>query len=99
MRPTPHVRRPSRVRAWFARMRLLGPAGWPALLVSAVGLALRVEHALTFNGPLRGADYVRHFSGVYWMMHHWRAFSFDPEVNWSISSYPPLWYMAGAVLY
>ena len=89
----------SRVGPWLSRLRALGPAGWPVLLASVIGLALRLEFAATFNGKLRGADYERHFSGVYWMMHHWRAFNFDPEVNWTISNYPPGWYMTGAVVY
>ncbi len=80
-------------------MRAWGPAGWPVLLASLVGLALRIEFAETFNGSVRGADYGRHFSGMYWTLHHWRAFNFDPEVNWTVSYYPPGWYMTAALLY
>ena len=80
-------------------MRALGPAGWPVLLLSAIGLALRLQFAATFDGTVRGADYTRHFSGVYWMLHHWRAFNFDPDVNWTVNSYPPGWYFTGAIMY
>jgi len=90
---------PSRFGAWLSRLRERGAAGWPVLLVSVIGLALRVDYAITFNGPKRGADYERHYSGVYWMMEHWRPFDFTPEVNWTISYQGPLWYMAAAVLF
>jgi Dolichyl-phosphate-mannose-protein mannosyltransferase len=83
---------------WLSQMRARGPAGWPALFVSAIGLALRIEHAITFDGPKRGADYGRHLDGVHWMMHHWRPFDFTPDVNWTISYQPPLWYVLSAVL-
>src|SRR4051794_38053394 len=90
--------KPTRFGAWLSRMRARGAAGWPVLLVSAVGLALRIDYAATFNGPKRGADYSRHFEGVYWMMHHWRPFFFTPEVSWTTTYQGPLWYMASAVL-
>lgn len=76
----------------------MGAAGWLALAVSAVGLALRIEHACTFNNVKHGADYDRHVAGVDWMMHHWRPFDFTPDISWTISYQAPLWYAVGALL-
>jgi hypothetical protein len=75
----------------------IGLAGWLALAVSILGLALRVEHAYTFDGPGRGSDYASHVEGVYWMLKHWRPFNFTPEVPWSVRYQPPLWYAVGAL--
>lgn len=59
---------------------------------------LRVEHAITFDGPKRGADYDRHVQGVRWMMSHWRPFDFTPEVDMTIGYQGPLWYMLAGVI-
>jgi Dolichyl-phosphate-mannose-protein mannosyltransferase len=66
--------------------------------ISALGLALRVEHALTFNGPKRGADYAANVHGVYWMMAHWRPFDFTPQVSVQVGYQPPLWFALGALI-
>lgn len=68
-----------------------------ALLVSLLGLALRVEHALTFDGPGRGADYRVNVHGAYWMLAHWRPFDFTPEVSTQVGYQPPLWFALGAL--
>jgi hypothetical protein len=69
-----------------------------ALLVTLLGFALRVEHALTFDGPARGADYAAHLEGVRWMLEHKRSFNFDPSAHYQVRSYPPLWYAVSAVI-
>ncbi len=66
------------------------------VMVSLIGFALRLEHALTFDGPLRGADYEAHVPGVRWMMHHYRPFNFTQEVSGQVRYQPPLWYALGA---
>lgn len=57
--PAAHSTRTS----WTARARVRvsgwGLPVWLALAVSALGLALRIEHAITFDGLGRGADYDR----------------------------------------
>lgn len=68
------------------------------IAVSLLGLALRLEHAHTFDGPGRGSDYAAHIQGVRWMGEHMRAFDFSQLVPWSIGYQPPLWYMLGALL-
>ncbi|HYQ44985.1 MAG TPA: hypothetical protein VER11_23525 [Polyangiaceae bacterium] len=95
----PGARPGTRVGAWLSRLREWGAAGWPVLLVSVIGLALRIDYAISFDGPHRGADYERHYSGVYWMIHNWRPFFYTPEVNWTINYQGPLWYMAAGVLF
>ena len=67
-----------------------------ALAISALGLFLRIEHALTFDGPRRGSDYAVYMQGVRWMLEHKRAFDFDPSLNGQVNYQPPLWYAAGA---
>lgn len=84
-----------------ARLCRTDAAGLLMLAVSALGLALRVEHAHTFDGLARGSDYQAHLAGVRWMLQHWRPFSFNPDLgvyNWSIGYQPPLWYAIGAVI-
>jgi hypothetical protein len=68
------------------------------IAATALGLWLRIEHAFTFDGPGRGADYAVHLSGVRWMAEHWRAFNLDATVNYQVRSYPPLWYAVSAVI-
>jgi hypothetical protein len=70
-----------------------------AIAISALGLFLRIEHALTFDGPKRGSDYGVYVHGVHWIGKHKRPFWFDPSVNGQISYQPPLWYAAGSVLF
>jgi hypothetical protein len=87
--------------ALSGRWRVLAHRSVPVLLAwvaSALGLALRVEHALTFDGLKRGADYERHVSGVVWMMTHWHPFDFTPALDPSISYQSPLWYFAAALI-
>ena len=60
------------------RLRVaLGEASLPVVLavaVTLIGLGLRVEHALTFDGPGRGSDYAVYVEGVRWMRDHHRPF-------------------------
>lgn len=70
-----------RFQEWIAR---IGWAGWAALAVSMFGLALRIEHAVTFDGPGRGSDYASNVEGVYWMLKHWRGARGLREV-WELS--------------
>jgi hypothetical protein len=63
----------------------------------ALGAFLRVEHAITFDGPSRGSDYGVHLDGVRWMAEHWRPFFADPTVNAQVNVYPPLWYALAAL--
>jgi hypothetical protein len=79
----------------FARVGLVGVL---SLAVTLLGLGLRVEHALTFDGPGRGADYAVNLGGVHWMLHHWRPFNFTPEVSTQVGYQPPLWFALGAVI-
>jgi hypothetical protein len=71
---------------------------WVESAIFVLGLALRVEHAVTFDGPFRGSDYGAHLQAVRWMGEHWRAFDFDPGVNGQASFYPPLWYALAALV-
>lgn len=74
---------------------------WPialALLVTALGLLLRVEHALTFDGVRRGSDYNVHIAGVHWMLEHKRPFYFAPDLSPQVGYQAPLWYALGAVV-
>ncbi len=81
----------------IARVRI-GLPGALAIGVSVLGLALRLEHAITFDGPGRGADYDAHLAGVRWMLQHWRPFDLDPTAHHQIRGYPPLWYALSAVI-
>ena len=78
----------ARPRAW----------AWTMLAISLLGLALRVEHASTFDHVHRGSDYNVHLLGVRWMQTHWRPFFFSPSVNNQVRCYPPLWYFLSAVI-
>jgi len=69
-----------------------------AVAVTLLGLALRAEHALTFDGPGRGADYKVNVHGVHWMLANKRPFFFTPEVSTQVGYQPPLWFAAGAVI-
>jgi hypothetical protein len=71
---------------------------WLILLVSLLGLALRVEHALTFDQVHRASDYDVHLLGVRWMEQHWRPFFHSGSVNYQVRSYPPLWYFLSALI-
>lgn len=72
--------------------------GWLMLAVALLGLALRVEHAWTFDQAHRASDYTGHLPGVRWMQEYWRPFFHDPSVNYGVRSYPPLWYFLSALL-
>lgn len=90
-----------RMKARLSRWRTPRPA-LPAVvvvLVSALGLALRVEHALTFDGPARGSDYDVYLQGVRWMGAHWRPFDFDPSLPSGARYQPPLWFAAAAAVW
>ncbi|MEY4581756.1 MAG: hypothetical protein RL701_6459 [Pseudomonadota bacterium] len=88
----------SRVATTSAVRRAAWLAAACAVAVSLLGLALRVEHALTFDGPKRGADYAVNVKGVYWMSTHWRPFDFTPEVSTQVGYQPPLWFALGAII-
>ncbi len=85
-------------RSLFARLAAPVKPGWLILAVCLLGLVLRVEHALTFDGPGRGSDYAVYMQGIRWMLEHHRPFNFDPTVNYQVRYQPPLWYAAGAVV-
>ncbi|HWO12841.1 MAG TPA: hypothetical protein VNN80_25255 [Polyangiaceae bacterium] len=84
------------------RLRVaLGEASLPVVLavaVTLIGLGLRVEHALTFDGPGRGSDYAVYVEGVRWMRDHHRPFNFTETVNYQVRYQPPLWYALGAIV-
>lgn len=85
----------------LSRLRHIDLASLLMVAVSLLGLALRVEHAITFDGLGRGSDYETHMAGVRWMLQHGRPFSFSPDLgryNWSIGYQPPLWYALGAAI-
>ncbi len=90
------------MESWLNRAReflgRIGLAGWLCLAVSILGLALRLEHAITFDGPTKGSDYDANISGVYWMLENQRPFDFTPEVHWSVRYQPPFWSAVGAML-
>lgn len=65
-------------------------AHWLALGLSLFGLFLRVEHALTFDGPARGSDYAVYVDGVRWMQEHRRSFDLDPTASLNVRYQPPL---------
>ena len=73
-------------------------AGVLSVLVTVLGLVLRVEHALTFDGPGRGADYAVNLHGVRWMLEHRRPFDFTEQVSVQVRYQPPIWYALGAVI-
>jgi len=79
-------------------LRALGLPGILAIAISLLGLSLRIEHALTFDGPKRGADYAANMSGVYWIREHKERFHFHRGINSQVQYYPPLWFAAGAVV-
>jgi hypothetical protein len=79
-------------RSWF------GLAGVLSVAVTILGLGLRVEHALTFDGPHRGADYAVNLHGVRWMLAHRRPFDFTKQVSVQVRYQPPIWYALGAVI-
>jgi hypothetical protein len=85
----------AKVRAALARVGL--PAA-VAIFLTALGLFLRVEHALTFDGPARGSDYAVYLEGVRWTIEHKRAFFFDPSVNYQARYQPPLWFAISGVI-
>lgn len=68
------------------------------VVVSLIGFALRLEHTLTFDGPLRGADYAVNVDGMRWMIQHHRPFDFTDQVSAQVRYQPPLWYALGAVI-
>jgi hypothetical protein len=85
----------SRIRGAFTG------AGAPWLLmwaVSLLGFALRLEHALTFDGLAKGSDYAAQIAGLRWMIAHPRPFGFTHDVPWSIGYQPPLWYGLSAAI-
>lgn len=69
-----------------------------AIAITLVGLALRIEHALTFDGPLRGSDYGVYVQGARWMSTHWRPFNFTGEVSYQVRYQPPFWYFVAALI-
>jgi hypothetical protein len=79
-------------------VRALGLPGVLSIAISLLGLSLRIEHALTFDGPKRGADYAANMSGVHWIREHKTRFDFNKGINVQVQYYPPLWFAAGAVL-
>jgi hypothetical protein len=87
--------------SWQERIRNhiahLGAAEVLMIAVTVLGLGLRIEHALTFDGPLRGADYAVHLDGVRWMLAHHRPFDFTKDVSIQTQYQPPLWYALGAL--
>ncbi len=85
----------TRVRYSLAR---IGPPAWIALAVSLLGLVLRIEHAMTFDGLARGSDYESNVAGVRWMLHNMRPFDFTPQMPWSVRYQPPLWSAFAAVV-
>lgn len=85
----------SRIRAAFARADTAVLLIWA---VSLLGFALRVEHALTFDGPLKGSDYAAEIAGLRWMMENHRPFGFTYQLPEGIGYQPPLYYALGAVV-
>src|SRR5262245_27983664 len=93
---------PSEPASWKARLAsrgraMVGPAVL-MLVVSVVGFALRLEHAITFDGPDRGSDYAVYVQGVRWMWEHWRPFDFDRSVPYQVRYQPPFWYAFSAIV-
>jgi hypothetical protein len=90
---------PARVSSYAPRVsHRVGLAGALAVAVSLLGLALRIEHALTFDGPGRGADYAVFSQGMHWMLQHRRPFDFTPEVSVQVGYQPPLFFALGATI-
>jgi hypothetical protein len=69
-----------------------------AIAISALGLGLRVEHALTFDGPFRGSDYAVTLDGVRWTQAHLAPFFNDPSANLYVRYQPPLWFFVSAAI-
>ena len=80
-------------------LQALGVPGVLAIAISLLGLSLRIEHAVTFDGPNRGSDYAANMSGVHWMRIHKRPFDYRRDLNTQVMYYPPLWFAASGVLY
>jgi hypothetical protein len=87
---------PSRARS---ALRALGVPGVLAIAISLLGLSLRIEHALTFDGPNRGSDYAVNMSGVHWMRIHKQRFDFRRDLHTQVMYQPPLWFAASGVMY
>jgi hypothetical protein len=68
------------------------------LTMTMLGLYLRVEHAMTFDGPTRGSDYGVYVHGVRWMMEHRETFDFNPQVPYQVRYQPPGWFAFGAIV-
>jgi len=66
------------------------------VLVGLAGLALRIEHALTFDGPGRGSDYLAAMRGVRWVLEH--GAPFDASAPLQVNHYPPLWFALSALM-
>lgn len=67
-----------------------------ALGLSALGLALRVHLARTFDGPVRGSDYDEYMRGVRWVLEHHRIF--DAALSIQHGFHTPGWYVMGALV-
>jgi hypothetical protein len=80
-------------------VRALGLPGILAIAISLLGLSLRIEHAVTFDGPRRGSDYEANMSGVHWMRIHKQPFDYRRDLHTQVMYYPPLWFVASGVLY
>jgi hypothetical protein len=86
------------LKQFGARARAWGLPGALAVAVILLGLGLRLEHMLTFDGPARGSDYEANMQGVRWTMENQRPFNLSPSANVQVRYQPPLWFAAGAVI-
>jgi hypothetical protein len=66
------------------------------LVIALGGLGLRVEHALTFDGPERGSDYLAYMKAVQWVLDH--GAPFDARAALQVNHYPPLWFVLAALM-